>query len=566
MKKKTKFIIPLLLAMNGVTWGQSPGGVSANLQIWVKADAGTGTTTNNAQVVLWNNQKAGGVNGIANQGMAGYYADPGIGARPIYKTASSIPSFNFNPAIEIVSTDMYRSGYKFPLGFPNNTTNAITSYIHLSRTAATNYRTVFVMNGTTKSSNTSTTAGIWQSPFYGTYGNRPSFYNEKESGDVFFGSNTINTVGTNIPSIQSYYNSISGGNMKYFFDNNGLSYGGPSNNVSSTANYPGMVLLMDNDGGNGSTSLAGDRIGEFILYSDTQTPTERQRVSSYLAIKYGISLQQPQNYLTSDGSISWNSSTNTTFNNNIFGLALDNASALNQKVSGSINPNTILTVANDNDFSSANATGTRTAFAQDKTFLVLGDNNVTATGLTAMTNPSTFNRIQRIWRVQRTNDTGRTYLQVNLSSYPGIPAGTALNRIYMVVADDAALNTKVQYIPAISFSGGVAVFDYKFPSDKYISFGTGTTFCTREPNTTPATAFTKIGITGYSAKQNNWPENIPNGFIVLESGSEGMVITRTTPANISTPVEGMIIYDTSSNCYSLYNGSTWKCMVRACNN
>ncbi|KMQ65387.1 hypothetical protein ACM46_05655 [Chryseobacterium angstadtii] len=552
--------------MNGISWAQFPGGVSNNLQIWVKADEGTGTSIDNAQVAIWSNQRIGGVDGIANQGIPGNYADPGIGVRPVYRAATSIPNFNFNPAIEIVSTNGYRAGYKFPLGFPDNTTNAITSYTHLSRTGSTNYRTVFVMNGTARSSNISDIAGVWQSPFFGTYGNRPEFYNEKEFGDVFFGSNTISTVGTDIPSIQSYYNSISGGSMGYFFDNNGLSYGGPSNNVSSTANYPGMVLLMDNDGGNGSTSLAGDRIGEFILYSETQTAAERQRVNSYLAIKYGITLEQPQDYLTSDGSVSWNSAADTTFNNNIFGLALDNNSVLNQKVSNSINSNTILTVANDNDFISANTAATRTPFAQDKTFLVLGDNNVTDISLVAMGNPSTFSRIQRIWRVQRTNDTGKTYLQVDLSSYPDIPAATALNKVYMIVANDPAFGTNLQYIPALSFLGGTAVFDYEFPSDKYISFGAGNAFCTREPNTTPATAFTKIGITGYSTKQNNWPENIPNGFIALESGSEGMVITRTTPANIPVPVEGMIIYDTSANCFSLYNGSAWKCMVRACNN
>jgi len=193
MKKQLFFVFSL---GSCTLWAQSPGGVSGNLQIWVKADAGTGTTTDNTQVSIWENQKVGGVNGIANQGMPGYYGDPGIGARPVYRSATSIPSFNFNPAIQIVSTDGYRSGYKFPLGFPDNTTNALTSYTHLSRTTSASYRSVFVMNGTTRNSNPGTIAGVWQSPFFGTQNNRPEFYNEKESGDVFFGTNTINTVGT----------------------------------------------------------------------------------------------------------------------------------------------------------------------------------------------------------------------------------------------------------------------------------------------------------------------------------------------------------------------------------
>ncbi|HAO28264.1 MAG TPA: hypothetical protein DCQ68_12550, partial [Chryseobacterium indologenes] len=84
------------------------------------------------------------------------------------------------------------------------------------------------------------------------------------------------------------------------------------------------------------TSLAGDRIGEFILYSGTQTPAERQRVNSYLAYKYGITLDQstPQSYIASDATTAmWNhTSTNaSTYNKNIAGIGRDNGSALNQK-------------------------------------------------------------------------------------------------------------------------------------------------------------------------------------------------------------------------------------------
>lgn len=71
MKKKLTFY-PLILSSLYFAQSPAPGGISDNLQIWVKADAGTGTTTNNTQVAIWANQKAGGVDGIANQGMPGY--------------------------------------------------------------------------------------------------------------------------------------------------------------------------------------------------------------------------------------------------------------------------------------------------------------------------------------------------------------------------------------------------------------------------------------------------------------------------------------------------------------
>lgn len=561
MRKQLFFVF---LLGNCTLWAQSPGGVSNNLQIWVKADAGTGTSTDNIQVSIWENQKTGGINGIANQGMPGYYADPGVGAKPVYRSATSIPSFNFNPAIEIVSTNGYRSGYKFPSGFPDNVTKSLTSYTHLTRTASATYRTVFVMNGTAQSSNPTDIAGVWQSPFFGTRTNRPEFYNEKEFGDVFFGTDVINTVESNVPSIQSYYNSIVGTDVKYFFDNNGLVYGGPSNNVSSLNNYPGMVLLMDNDGGSGSASLAGDRIGEFILYSETQTPVERQRVNSYLAIKYGITLQQPQNYLNSDQITTWNSSLNTTFNNNIFGIARDDMSVLNQKVSNSINDenNIMLTLATTNNFISPNADAGRTPFAQDKTFLVMGDNNEQAIPLVSFGTTS-GKIIQRIWFAQKTNDTGSLWLQADLSGYTEI---LPTDKIFMMVADDSGFTQNIQMISATSFVNGKAVFNYTFPSNKYITFGTNLqAYCTKDPAIGTPNSATKFGITGHTGFQANWPAIIPNGFIALESTNKGFVITRTTAANIAVPVEGMLIFDTADNCIKLYNGTSWNCIVRSCN-
>lgn len=561
MRKKLFFVF---LLGSCTLWAQSPGGISTNLQIWVKADAGTATATDNTQVSIWENQKIGGVNGIANQGMPGYYADPGVGAIPVYRSATSIPSFNFNPAIEIVSTNGYRSGYKFPSGFPDNATQSLTSYTHLTRTTSATYRTVFVMNGTTRSSNPTAIAGIWQSPFFGTRTNRPEFYNEKESGDVFFGTDAISTVGTNVPSIQSYYNDVVGGNIKYFFDNNGLTYGGPSNNISSLYNYPGLVLLMDNDGGSGSTTLAGDRIGEFILYSETQTPTERQRVNSYLGVKYGITLQQPQNYLNSNQEVTWNASLNTAFNNNIFGIARDDMSVLNQRVSNSINDenNIMLTAATSNNFTLPNTDMSRITFSNDRSFLVMGDNNIQALSLVNY-GATSGKIIQRSWLAQKTNNQDPVWLQADLSKYTGI---LSTDKVFMMVADDAGFSQNVKMISATSFVNGKAVFNYSFPNNQYFTFGTNLqTYCTQDPATGAPNSITKFGITGQAGLQGNWPAIIPNGFIALESKNKGLVITRTTSANIALPVEGMLIFDTADNCFKLYNGTSWKCIIRSCN-
>lgn len=100
-------------------------------------------------------------------------------------------------------------------------------------------------------------------------------------------------------------------------------------------------------------------------------------------------------------------------------------------------------------------------------------------------------------------------------------------------------------------------------------------FCTQEPATGAPDGYTKVGIT-IQDKLNNWPENIPNGFITMESKTKGFVISRVahvggtdgTPATedaIADPKEGMLAYDIQDECVKLFNGSAWNCIERSCN-
>lgn len=90
-------------------------------------------------------------------------------------------------------------------------------------------------------------------------------------------------------------------------------------------------------------------------------------------------------------------------------------------------------------------------------------------------------------------------------------------------------------------------------------------YCTQNPTLGTPDGFTQIGITAQQ-KQAVWPENIPNGFIALESKTKGFVITRVqNDSNITDPKEGMLIYDIDAQCVKLYNGLSWKCIERSCN-
>lgn len=95
-------------------------------------------------------------------------------------------------------------------------------------------------------------------------------------------------------------------------------------------------------------------------------------------------------------------------------------------------------------------------------------------------------------------------------------------------------------------------------------------FCTKDPVTgaSDSALRTNIGFSTLSTIQSeSWPHNIPNGLLVMESKNKGFVLTRmsdTERNNIPTPIEGMLIYNTTVHCLQIFNGVTWRCMVETC--
>ena len=101
-------------------------------------------------------------------------------------------------------------------------------------------------------------------------------------------------------------------------------------------------------------------------------------------------------------------------------------------------------------------------------------------------------------------------------------------------------------------------------------------FCTQDPAPGTPDGFTKVGISTMEKQIAGWPENIGNGFLTMESPTQGFVITRVqhvggtdgAPAAtdaISDPKEGMLVYDIDDDCVKLFNGEIWNCLERTCN-
>jgi len=95
-------------------------------------------------------------------------------------------------------------------------------------------------------------------------------------------------------------------------------------------------------------------------------------------------------------------------------------------------------------------------------------------------------------------------------------------------------------------------------------------YCLENGVTSGTVQDTKTGITSQGragATADNWPMVRKGGFLALESNKKAFVPTRVSTAglaNITNPVEGMMVYDTTENCLKVYVNSSvgWKCFNR----
>ncbi|MCX6319444.1 MAG: hypothetical protein NTW29_19360, partial [Bacteroidetes bacterium] len=230
---------------------------------------------------------------------------------------------------------------------------------------------------------------------------------------------------------------------------------------------------------NTNSMFEGD-IPEVIVYNTDLTATERQRVNSYLSLKYGVTLNQAsaQNYLASDGTtVYWNASgAHATFKNNIAGIGMDNFTNLLQKQGQSIHkPGQVVvslgTVAATNE----DNTGT---FSADKQFLVWGDDNASTSATTAVSGFGTVHlRMLRKWELQ---NTGSFNQQVTVY-YPTDTLAVAFgsNQYNLIYDNDATFNgtakTSVLAGGSITINGiNYTSFTVTYPATGtlYFSFGT----------------------------------------------------------------------------------------------
>ncbi len=340
----------------------NPGGVSTNLNLWLKAGEGVNNPSN---VTVWANQATGGVNNA---------------------TATTGPAvqdneINFNPALK------WTAGNNEDMGIPGG---------YLNGTAG-DWQLIMVSKVTSGSS------ALIQTPLdngddmrlvHGSSGSRVL---------MFFSGLIISGPATSVGDVDV---------VTYNFSNGSVPFGKPANLlvdgsvVADSSTNPGPIGPAAGEAEINrafATSSSDATVAEYVFYEGQLDAAQLQRVHSYLTIKYGTTMAI--DYLDSGSTpIYATTGANSGYGSNIAGIGRDDASGLDQRVSRSEDTGNIVTVALNNDFSSSNGDAARTTQADDRDFVLWGNDSGALT-FTGSMNPTANAgiRLVRVWKLQKTD-------------------------------------------------------------------------------------------------------------------------------------------------------------------
>lgn len=427
----------LLTVIVNISVAQSPGNVSSNLSIWLKADAGAEELASDAAedgdaLLNWLDQSSSSNDVTQSTGTD----------QPIWRN-SGADLINFNPIVEFDGTNDDMQDANGILGGSSYTD---LNVYFVARTNTVQNSMIF--QESTTSDRISAHVPWSDAVYYWDAGNTLSTQRISgawggTAGEPYLWSNLFST--TSGQTISSTRQSFSRDGLTVASDNTGSSFTG--NN--------GSFNIGSNSGT--STWMHAD-IAEFIAYTGSISAAQHNQIESYLSLKYGATLSNSGggtdgDYVSSSGSTIWDASANSTYHNDVFGLSRDDNSGLDQRVSASKNSDGVLILANDNDFTNANNNGSRTSLDNSE-FAIVGNNNGAASWTTTGA-PSGFELLNRVWKIEETGTIGTIYFQFDVGDsdfdLPALRSGTN----YYLVADtdgDASLADETPF--ALTNSSG----------------------------------------------------------------------------------------------------------------
>jgi len=212
-------------------------------------------------------------------------------------------------------------------------------------------------------------------------------------------------------------------------------------------------------------------LAEIMFYGGNLSATERQRIQSYLSIKYGI--LYAENYLAGTGDIIWDQA-NGAYNSRVFGIGREDCMGIFQKQGHSVTAqnegsnNGLLQIGLQ---AMAASNAANTGFMPDAHYILYGDNN---SPLSPTENKRSkehcFVTPARTWRTQATGNLVPTLgTQVRVKTDAIWNTVSNVNNYYLLIDRDGNglyNDARDTAIPASSLSGDTAVFnDVKWDTD-----------------------------------------------------------------------------------------------------
>jgi len=457
---------------NNLTRAKGPGGYKEALDTWLKANVGVTTSTDGSTVTDWQDQW------LANNDATT------LTTAPTYRdgTASAADDINFNPTVDFV--DGVERGLQFANNPEMNTdSNGLTTYsnkgINIAFRTGTDISTrqvIYEQGSQTRGLNVFISGG---SLFIGAY-NTPSEGSGSNWGFSSTSTSSISTTTEYIITLEYDGNSALTGSVTGYL--NGQSFGTISSVGLLYDDSDGIGLGDQNsqglyDGGNTTAASFDGSIPEFI-YCDNPgsfSSTQRNRIESYLALKYGITLDQtsPINYVNAAGSTIFNTTDAAAiggyleYNSDIAGIGRDDDSEFEQLQSQSENNGSIVTVTKNS------------SIGTDDTWLIWGNDAGSTTPNRTESKPETINeRLPRVWRVAEENSIGNTDISFDLS---GLGLGTNASDFSILIASNSsgADFSSATVVTGGTFNGDVITFsDVNLADGEYFTLGTQFFICT----------------------------------------------------------------------------------------
>lgn len=401
---------------------RAPGGVEADLNLWLRADAGTNTTVDGSALATWSDQSSTGNDAVT------------AGSDPTFRD-NLTSNINFNPVVNFdnaSSQHLSLNGALLPNASPER------AYFIVARAG------VSADPGSAFYHGNSATDPLNRGDYVGFTIDGTGY--AIDSGDSDYGDAGAGS------SLGIYTAEVAAGGAKtddYQLRVNGSDVtegflSGSSQNVTTETNY--AYVGAGNSTGIPANFWDGD-IAEIIVFDLDISATERQKIESYLAVKYGLTLDQttPANYLDSLGNVIWDATTNSSFNFDIAGIGRDAKSSLDQSQSRSQNADAVLSMSGAAD-------------QQNVEFLLWG-NDDGALSETAVDNPAGIGqRLERTWRAAESGDVGATTIEFDLTGTTY--SGSTASDFRLIVDTDTAFSTGATVYAASGFNVGTEVVTF----------------------------------------------------------------------------------------------------------